>query len=133
MIFQEPHSCNTTKLGIVIYNTVHVNRTSSRLIFVDFICVMHSFHNLSSAENPYKVEPAYDSWAPWIAPNSVQDSMVINTEYQKLWQDDGFVPSEENIRPLSDEYLLQLLCESTVRSITIEYLLHKCQLLIHLS
>ena len=35
-------------------------------------------------ENPCKVSPSYDKWAPWIGPHTRSGRILLNTEYAKL-------------------------------------------------
>ncbi|XP_059400742.1 uncharacterized protein LOC132132395 [Carassius carassius] len=38
----------------------------------------------SGRKNPFVVRPSYDSWAPWIGPNTRNSDIVLNTEHAKL-------------------------------------------------
>ncbi|XDV21834.1 hypothetical protein PO909_026854 [Leuciscus waleckii] len=38
----------------------------------------------SGRKNPFVVCPSYDSWAPWIGPNTRNSDIVLNTEHTKL-------------------------------------------------
>ena len=62
-----------------------------------------------------KILPAYDFWAPWIAPSSIDGSEVLNTEYEKLKHHGRRIPEViDNEAELSEEYVIELLCESSV-------------------
>ena len=63
----------------------------------------------------FKVEPSYSNWSSWIAPMSVSGSGIVNTEYKKCPQYQDAQPEVvDGDKELSEEFLIELLCESDV-------------------
>ncbi|XP_066271997.1 uncharacterized protein [Branchiostoma lanceolatum] len=78
-------------------------------------------------ENPYKVEPSFDFWAPWLGPKT-RGSTCYNTEFQKKrpGNRDDLQTDEADINTdLTEDRLMDLLCEGT--SQTIKALCKKCK------
>lgn len=42
------------------------------------------FSVLGARDNPFRVAPTYEFWAPWIGKRTRDSNLVINTEFAKL-------------------------------------------------
>ncbi len=85
-------------------------------IFLNFSCFFLSFPLVDQC-NPYQRKPSYDFWSPWVAPNSTQDRMVLNTEGRKVKAPplpDGQDCDDDESKGITDEYIDILLCETSV-------------------
>ena len=50
----------------------------------DFFCLHCVFGSyLGNASNPCVLSPSYETWAPWIGPQTRNSNIVFNTEYMK--------------------------------------------------
>lgn len=49
-----------------------------------FITQNPLFDYEGNRNNPCKVSPSYDKWAPWIGPHTRAGKVLLNTEYAKL-------------------------------------------------
>lgn len=56
----------------------------SALVFDTFITQNPLFHYEGNRDNPCKVSPSYNKWAPWIGPHTRAEKLLLNTEYSKL-------------------------------------------------
>jgi len=76
---------------------------------------MHAICCVGSAAD-IKLQPSYELWSPWIAPSAVKEWNVYNTEYRKCPEFKSADGSGDDDKELSEEYLIELLCESDVSS-----------------
>ena len=65
-------------------------------------------------ENPFKVDPSFDFWAPWINPETLIGSDVFNTEYEKVNDSVANNISESVLHNLTEDRLEELLLKGTV-------------------
>lgn len=67
------------------------------------------------ADSGISAVPKYDFWAPWLAPSSITGPEVLNTEYKKCPEYRSSSEAQcDNEKELSEEFLIELLCESQV-------------------
>jgi len=79
----------------------------------------------TGSQTDVEIKPSYSNWAPWIAPASIDDQSVYNSEYRKCprYQSAQDVPDDD--KELSEEFLVELLCESEVTAVNSDHFILK--------